>query len=334
MKRIEFFFVIAMTISRVLLAQGPAAPQVTCEQPTFDFGTVADVPEIQHTFVLKNTGNASLEITRVRPACGCTTAALAKNSLGAGESTEVSARLSLAGRTGAMSKAIYVESNDPKNPAYKLELVGVVQRNVDWRPQQAVLQRSAADPAPKSEIRILFNGPTAHTVTAVESNGASFWSTTLNEITPGHEYALVVQALTNLPTSSAYFNGEIVVVTDDPSKPRIQIPVVITQVRDVIVAPNQLMLPAAVPAGTPVQQQILIRNRTTNALEIVGVEVPSNQVTFVTKKLSEAMYRVDLTFMNPQLELNGQKVTVLVRRQGAAEERYDVPIQILPAQSQ
>lgn len=46
-------------------ASGPA-PRISCSQPEYDFGTVAQGEEVKHTFVVRNTGKGELNITRAR----------------------------------------------------------------------------------------------------------------------------------------------------------------------------------------------------------------------------------------------------------------------------
>ncbi len=67
-------------------------------------------------FNLRNDGDAELTIAKVRPGCGCTTVSLARKELAAGESVELKAKLKTEGNEGEMLKAIWVDSNDEKNP--------------------------------------------------------------------------------------------------------------------------------------------------------------------------------------------------------------------------
>src|SRR5437899_609724 len=57
-----------------LFAQGTAAgkPKAVAVEPVVDVGTIAKGDNVTHDFVIKNEGAATLEITQVRPACGCT----------------------------------------------------------------------------------------------------------------------------------------------------------------------------------------------------------------------------------------------------------------------
>ena len=109
-------------------------PRIFCEEPTFDFGSRDASEVVDHTFVLKNTGTADLEIKRVQPACGCTTAELEKKVVPPGESSRISAKLSLAGRGGELQKPILIESNDTTNPALQLVMKGVVGADFEITP--------------------------------------------------------------------------------------------------------------------------------------------------------------------------------------------------------
>ncbi|MCE9613303.1 MAG: DUF1573 domain-containing protein [Lentisphaerae bacterium] len=312
---------------QVAVAQEPSGPHIACDEPEYNFGTVSDVPEIRHVFVLKNTGDAPLNISRVRPTCGCTTAALASNRVQPGESVEVTATLSLQGRRGQQHKVIYVDCDDPRTPQYQLSLVGTIERQVDYTPQQAMLQISPSEPMATMDVQIVFRTPEPHTITDLVTN-APFCTAELKERRPGYEYTLTIATLPDLNVLSTYLTGNIALHTDHPSQPQINIPVVLHVMRDVVVAPNQLTISAALPPDTPFTQQILVRNRTPEPMQLLEVIAPTNGVTVTSHSLSPAMYRIEAIFTNPPRELNGQVIAVRVQRQGATEERYEVPIVI------
>ena len=52
----------------VAAAAAPAGPPpvIACDQPTHEFGSVSDGDEVKHTFVMKNTGQGALKITRAQ----------------------------------------------------------------------------------------------------------------------------------------------------------------------------------------------------------------------------------------------------------------------------
>ena len=106
-----------------------AAPQIAVDNSVYSFGTVLEGVVVTHTFVLTNSGDATLTITSVRTSCGCTTTDLAKKSLAPGESVNLDTVFDTVGYGGrTVTKMIYIESNDPTQPKFVLQLKGTVNR--------------------------------------------------------------------------------------------------------------------------------------------------------------------------------------------------------------
>lgn len=106
-----------------------AAPRITVDNAMYEFGNVMEGMFVRHVFVISNTGDEPLEISRVRSTCGCTTSTLPKNSLAPGESVEVEVVFDTVGYGGReVTKSLYIESNDPQTPKLWIRLKGEVGR--------------------------------------------------------------------------------------------------------------------------------------------------------------------------------------------------------------
>jgi len=105
-----------------------AAPVITVDEGTYDFGEVLEGQFVTHVFALSNSGDEPLEIIQVRVTCGCTTTALPKSTLAPGESVPLEAQLDTAGYGSAITKTIYVNSNDPTTPRLVLKITGMVKQ--------------------------------------------------------------------------------------------------------------------------------------------------------------------------------------------------------------
>lgn len=103
----------------LVAAQGDG-PRAVPVEPIKDFETVAKGEVIVHEFLIKNEGTAALEITDVRPACGCTVADYDK-VIAPGATGKVKATVKTDHFGGPIAKSIAVFTNDPENP--KLQLV-------------------------------------------------------------------------------------------------------------------------------------------------------------------------------------------------------------------
>ena len=90
---------------------------------THDWGLVSpkDNP-LKAVVVIKNAGDATLKITKVKPACGCTTAPLNKMTLKPGDTTAMNITLRISNRASHVHKTVRISSNDPKTPNKILHL--------------------------------------------------------------------------------------------------------------------------------------------------------------------------------------------------------------------
>ena len=114
-------------------------PRLVCDEPVYDFGTMDNSQDVEHTFVLRNEGDLTLEIKNVRVSCGCTVADTSEKMVKPGTETMIKTRLSLKGRSGPQHKNITVESNDAKQPSFILSLQGTAAMEMQVRPVQLLL---------------------------------------------------------------------------------------------------------------------------------------------------------------------------------------------------
>ncbi len=89
-----------------------AGPIVTVDQPEYDYGTIGLGKMVRHTFTVRNTGDAMLEIFRVRASCGCTTTELIKTRLQPGETVPLEV-LVVADHGTIKNVRVYLYTNAP-----------------------------------------------------------------------------------------------------------------------------------------------------------------------------------------------------------------------------
>lgn len=117
----------------VLLAAGglgassaQAQPKVTFPGAPWDFGQVLQDQAVSHQFEVKNVGKDTLFISRVKPACGCTSAPLTRDIVGPGESVWLDVTFSTKKFSGNVTKSVAVFCNDPGNPEAKFDFTADV----------------------------------------------------------------------------------------------------------------------------------------------------------------------------------------------------------------
>jgi hypothetical protein len=95
------------------------APKVVVDEPIVDAGKVDSGARLALDFAIRNEGDAPLEITDVKPACGCTVAEYDR-VIAPGATGAVHAVVDTTNFAGAFSKSITVFTNDPETPKLQL----------------------------------------------------------------------------------------------------------------------------------------------------------------------------------------------------------------------
>ncbi len=134
-RRISFaagLVVIAVALVVVPLA-GQGGPSVGIDAPVADVGIVEVGSTVEHTFTLRNDGDAPLEILEVDPDCGCTVAEY-DAVIPAGASGRVTAVVDVTTFVGPIAKYLRVVTNDRQNPELTLAIKAEVRPQVQIDP--------------------------------------------------------------------------------------------------------------------------------------------------------------------------------------------------------
>jgi Protein of unknown function (DUF1573) len=123
-----------------------AAPKMVLAEPVHEANVVPRGQKIDWTFVVKNEGNADLEIKSAAPSCGCTVTDFDK-VIKPGQSGKVTAHVDTSAFTGPIQKHVTLMTNDPQTPTASLTLNATVKPYVEAFPagfmRYSVLQGDA-----------------------------------------------------------------------------------------------------------------------------------------------------------------------------------------------
>jgi hypothetical protein len=113
-------------------------PNLVIDQPVYDAGVVIRTPApIEHTFRVKNTGNAELKILEVKPGCGCTVTKFDK-VVAPGAEGKIFASVDVAHLKGPIRKSVFIKTNDPDRPDVTVDIKATVKTLVDVQPQEQI----------------------------------------------------------------------------------------------------------------------------------------------------------------------------------------------------
>jgi len=282
-----------------------ATPQIQCEEATFDFGSRDAAESVEHTFLVKNTGTADLEIKKVQPACGCTTAELEKNIIPPGDSAKVAAKLSLAGRSGEVQKPINIESNDPTNPTLQLLIKGIVSADFQISPNTMMLQKDSPEALASASVIVksLKNEPFEILTSQSESGKLKIRWDKLPD-----ESAYQVTANLEDRYEPGQYGDKITLETNHPTRKQLEVSVLVVVPAPISVAPSKLVLPQE--TSSPISRTIVLKNPPNSPLTIDKIETPYPSMTSKFEPMGDFGVRVVIGNIQPSVALGGQSVTI------------------------
>ena len=298
------------------------APKIACDAPVHDFGKMDNSQQVEHEYVLKNVGTTQLEISNVRPSCGCTVANISERSVAPGAETRVLTRLNLQGRSGPQHKAIVVESNDPQQPQFILTLQGEAVVAVNVMPDRVIFGQLSSASTPATQVQVTGPGEPPFKIVGIESSSTNVLAT-FETAEEGKTYRVNISGVAPFPEGQ--LNANVRVFTDHPARPVIDIPVVAMVVGDIVVAPQELVI---APSGDESQvRYVLIRTAQGQPFTITAVETPDPSITTQVLPFGDNGYRLQVDNLKASSGVAGKNITV--RTDLASRPEVVIPIRML-----
>ena len=192
-------------------------PKMVLAEDHFDFGEVFEDRLLNHAFVIKNSGNAPLEISKVDPDCACTVADY-ERTIPAGGQGEISLKIKPYSVLRQFRKETRVWTNDPESPEFKLVLTGTAKPFIEITPTHIVHLRGSPGNNVQGEVRFTSHLPGAFEITSFRTNIPDKIEVSLKPVEPGRVYVLEVK---NKAQNSGPYAGLIELNTNSKERPRL-----------------------------------------------------------------------------------------------------------------
>jgi hypothetical protein len=269
------------------IASGPAqtsiaSPATAISPPTtsgakirfaetvFDFGKVNGGEMARHNFVFTNTGSSMLEITDVRPGCGCTTAGAWDKTVEPGKTGMIPLQFNSTGFSGTVTKTATVTCNDPSQSNVVLQLKSTVWKAIDVMPAMAIFNVSSEIQTNETRVvRIVSNLEEPVELSDLQCTNRLF-QTELKTVRPGKEFELSITAVPPFPSTPV--NAAVTLKTSSTKMPTISASAYLMVQPAVTVMPGHILLPAG-PLTNATQRVVTIRNTGTNSLVLSEPQV-------------------------------------------------------------
>ena len=298
-------FCLSIALSVVVGGTTLAAPKLVCEKPSYNFGEKEACESVEHTFVVKNVGDATADMTKLRASCGCALLNAAQEKLAPGAETSVAVKVSLAGsQCGPIRKGLAIASEGDAD-ALTLTLEGTITSTLYVLPERLDLGRVDADKEITRKVIVAFaqEEPVKITKTMADVDTMVSEVKTLKE---GGLYRVTVKV--KPAKGNPRLDAKVLLYTDSPKHPMVAIPVTGSVMVDLTATPNELVL--AGDPGQAVTRYVVILSPSGKPFEVREVQCPTESVKAEVKPMGTVGYRIELSGLTATSDLDGKNVLV------------------------
>lgn len=290
---------------------GGPHPVIKAIDEVHDFGTIWVGPTLQHTFRIKNEGDAELQITQVKPACGCTIAGSYPKTLQAGETGDFPFSLASTKLHGKFEKAVTIASNDPVTPSLRLRLRGEVKRYLEVAPASVQYPKLVGGDPVEREVTITNNTDQALEL-QLDAKPIPGLDVKLEPTTPGKVYKLRVTATP--PFEPGLFRKMVTLTTNLEAQKTVDIDVRGTVPPRLEINPTILTLgmPTGADKDRQINRQIRFQNYGATPTKVTGATIDDPKVKVAVQEVKAGQtYTIQVEFpAGYELPVTGRTVTI------------------------
>ncbi len=203
--------------------------KISIDKQSHDFGKVRYGDKVSHAFVVTNTGNEPLRITKVDVDCGCTKALKGDSEIAPKGKSEIIVEFDTEGeRSGKKEKNVHVYSSDPTAPEHgvKLTLLAEVVREFQVDPPTFAKKLPKFEETVSVPIKITNASDTPRTVKAIKCTDPNVDAKLESEkltLAPKTTIPLNVTLHLKPNPQEPLYKGKILLETDHPKEKEIDI---------------------------------------------------------------------------------------------------------------
>jgi hypothetical protein len=300
-----------------------SGPRIQFAEVSHDFGIVAAGEFVPYAFVFTNTGDLTLEVTNVHPACGCTTAGEWTKRVEPGQTGTIPIQFNSTEFNGPVEKTVEVRSTAKSHPLVTLSMKGTVWRSIEVTPQFVFLTYSTESPTnPWTTVSIVNNLDTPLTVYPPEWN-SRVMDVELKTNEPGHSFQLIVAVRPPLQRNA---NTQITLKTSSTNMPEIRLTAMVHIQPIVSINPAKLVLPAP-PLASRITNSVRIQNIGTNNVTVSEATVNYKDVEVrVKEEIPGKSFLASLVFPEGFGLTPGQPMHLTVKTSHPKYPQLEIPV--------
>ena len=278
-----------------------------------DFGTVAVASKTEFKFPVQNTLANTMHIRSVRASCGCTTPVIVNHYINPGETGHILARFNTRTFKGQRGATLTVVIDQPFFSEVQLRVDGYIRSDMVFHPGAVDFGRVSQGDKAARVSKLMYAGRDSWEITDIRSNQP--WL--MAKFTPTRrgsgrvDYDIHVDLREDAPTGP--FQDELLVITNDRSRPRVPLKVSGTVESALSISPQSFTFGSLQP-GQTVKQMLVVRGRAPFLIE--SLTCPGWKVTFERTTVAKSTHVIPVKFTATEKALGPQKVMVEIKTAG------------------
>jgi hypothetical protein len=269
-------------------------PRIKFKNTEYDLGDIKPESKNVASYTFTNVGKVNLKILDIQKTCGCTPFELAKREYLPGESGTLKVEYQATKQASAVSKHLYVMTDDPDNSKVQITLKGNIVIAVAVEPKTLQLSLAAPD-ANAVPITIYSKDNKAFSIKSIESTG----NTITADFDPNVSAAkFVIKPRVDMEKLKTNLGGFFKLHITHPDIDELIIGYKTPP--EVEAQPTTLIIRAAVPFK-PQERELWLKDNYSRPFEIESVASKSGYIKVLKQESFSNMYKLTLEITPPEL---------------------------------
>ncbi len=221
-----------------------------------DFGTVAVGAKTEFRFPVINPFGSTMHIQSVRASCGCTTPTVETPYINPNEQGTIHARFNTDTFKGKKGATLTVVIDQPIHTEVRLKVDGYIRSDIVFSPGSIDFGKISQGKGAKKSTKLYYAGRDSWGIIDVQSN-RPWLEPEIKELSRGGGRVNYELSVNVREDATGSFVDEVVIITNDKTKPRVPIRVTGQIDSPLAISPSAIALGSLKP-GEAVQQKLVL----------------------------------------------------------------------------
>lgn len=278
-----------------------------------DFGTVAVAAKTEFRFPIHNQLSETLHIRSVKASCGCTTPIVENHSIAPNETGAIIARYNTDTFRGKRGATLTVTIDKPFYSEVRLRVDGYIRKDMVFHPGAIEFGAVEHGSETSESSQILYAGRSDWKVVDVRSN-LPWLIPSIEERSRGGgrvDYQLTVKIGEEAPVG--FFQDELIVVTNDRSKPQVPFRVSGQIESSIRISPQVIALGNLKPGEKVTRKMVVVGQE---PFQVESIEAEGWKIAFAPTDQAKKLHVLHPEFTPAEIVSGSRKTSIVITTSG------------------